>query len=105
MFSHVRPYLCNVNLLNLETMMTTSSSRIISDGDVVFARVSYMGATVLNVRVDNMDSIVSVVDWVIRQLAGLSGLVKISLRNASRGWTSDLYRTLGESVSIRAARG
>lgn len=83
--------------------MTTASSRTISSGDVVFARVTYLGATILNARLDGMDSVACVLDWVARQLVGLTGLVKITLRNASRGWSSNLYRSVGHTGGIPAA--
>ncbi len=73
--------------------MTSNANKIIRDGDVVFARVTLMGSTLMNARLDNVDSAAAVVDWVLRKLGDFTGMVKITLRNASRGWSSDIYRT------------
>ncbi len=72
--------------------MTTTDNqtdKTIRTNDVLYARVTVMGRQLFNIRLSDMDSFAQVVNWVKVQLSGFTGLVKISLRNASQGWSAD----------------
>lgn len=72
--------------------MTTSllnNEKSIAYGDTIYARVSYMGQQILNFQLSDSNSFSQIVERVRGQLKGISGLVKITLRNASQGWSSE----------------
>lgn len=66
-----------------------TSEKSITMGDVLYARVSFMGKQLFNIQLRDVSSLSQIFDWVRSQLGNLSGMVKISLRNASQGWTAD----------------
>ncbi len=80
--------------------MTTTDNqtdKTIRTNDVLYARVTVMGRQLFNIRLSDMDSLTQVVNWVKVQLSGFTGLVKISLRNASQGWAADHWCRLSST--------
>ncbi len=71
------------------TPSTLSSKKSINISDTLYARVSFMGQQLFNIQLNEMQSMSQIVTLVRERLSGVTGLVKISLRNASQGWTTD----------------
>ena len=71
------------------TISTTFSKKTISTSDTLYVRVIYMGKQLLNVQLCQISSLSQAVNMVREYLGGVNGLVKISLRNASQGWSTE----------------
>jgi len=62
----------------------------ISTNDILFASASQQGRSLANIRLSGMDSTMGVIAE-LRRLAGNTiGLVHVTLRNASQGWSRRL---------------
>lgn len=73
---------------------TINNQKSINCSDTLFARVTLMDRQLFNVQLCEMASLSQVVNWVRGELSGMTGLVKISLRNVSQGWTTDHWCNL-----------
>lgn len=75
-------------------MTTLRTSKSIYNSDVLYARVTFMGQQLFNVKIRDMHSLSQVIDWVRVQLFGFTGLVKLSLRNVTQGWLAEHWFNL-----------
>lgn len=55
--------------------------------DVIFARVTNMGRELLNMRICGVMSMTELLRLVRKEVGPYMGLITISLRNMSQGWT------------------
>lgn len=67
----------------------------ISPDDVIFASATQYGSRIVDFRISGLDSTQGVVAELRRLAAGTLGLVRVTLRNATQGWSRslDLYLT------------
>lgn len=75
----------------------------ISFGDTLYARVTMMGRPVFNLQLCDIESFAQLMSRVRGQLSGISGLVKISLRNASQGWCADHWCNITPACQSRVS--
>lgn len=69
--------------------------KIFGSNDIVFARATRMGRELFNLRLSGVASMESVLDLVRQDSAGLMGLVNLTVRNVTQGWSSTgSYRVL-----------
>lgn len=61
---------------------------IIQSSDTILARGTYLGRTVVDIASTGFDSIDDVLGTIAAE-AGVHGLVRISLRNATQGWSQN----------------
>jgi len=87
------------------TTFNNQTGKTICTNDILYARVSIMDRQLFNIRLSDMDSLAQVINWVKVKLSGFTGLVKISLRNASQGWSADHWCRLSSSDSARLQCG
>ena len=59
---------------------------IIEKGDRIFARISKNGHTILEFMINCIGSVEELMQEIRRMTGDLRGLVKLCLRNQSRGW-------------------
>lgn len=86
------------------TTTVNQTDKTIRTNDVLYARVTVMGRQLFNIRLSDMDSLTQVVNWVKVQLSGFTGLAKISLRNASQGWSADHWCRLSSAENCLASQ-
>lgn len=73
------------------TTSTMNNQKSISVSDTLYVRAVYMGKQLFNLRICDVCSMSQALSRVREHLTGVSGLVKISLRNASQGWSTDRW--------------
>ena len=59
---------------------------IIEKGDRIFARISKNGRTILEFMINCIGSVEELMQEIRRMVGDVRGLVKLCLRNQSRGW-------------------
>lgn len=67
----------------------------ISSTDVLFATVSQRGNMLLNLRLSGVESESDIYRAIRSTLPGITGVARLNIRNASRGWatsTAHLFR-------------
>lgn len=60
---------------------------IITINDIIFATATVRGAVTANLRLSGLRSMSEVINAVRRETDSFSGLITISLRNMTQGWT------------------
>lgn len=55
--------------------------------DIIFATATIRGAVAANLRLSGLRSMSEVINAVRREIGSFSGLITISLRNMTQGWT------------------
>ena len=60
----------------------------ISPSDILFATVSQRGNMILNIRLSGMECGSDIYRAIRSSLPGISGITRLSIRNASQGWAS-----------------
>lgn len=60
----------------------------ISSSDVLFATVSQRGNMLLNIKLCGVESESDIYRAIRMSLPGISGIARLSIRNASRGWSA-----------------
>ncbi len=60
---------------------------IITLNDIIFATATVRGAVTANLRLSGLRSMADVINAIRREIGSASGLITISLRNMTQGWT------------------
>ena len=55
--------------------------------DIIFASVSFHGTTLANIRLSGVTTFRDILAVIRREIGTLTGLLTISLRNMTQGWT------------------
>lgn len=61
--------------------------KTIDINDTIFATVTANGMTLVNLRLSGLNSMGEVLSSVHRALPGAAGMMTLTLRNGSQGWT------------------
>lgn len=69
--------------------LATAGNRPICYGDRLFARLVMHGRTVVEFMVNSVNDLSELWGELRRQCRGISGLARLYLRNASRGWSME----------------
>lgn len=60
---------------------------IISTNDIIFASATIHGTIAVTLRLSGLSCIADIIRAVKRELGSFSGLLSISMRNMTQGWT------------------
>lgn len=63
--------------------------KTISLSDIIFARATMMGREVANIRLHGISSMDDLVHLLRAELGSALGMVIVSIRNLSQGWTQE----------------
>ncbi len=61
--------------------------KTINSSDVIFATVTQRGATLYNARLSGLSSMADVMRFLHKALAGAVGMLTLTLRNGTQGWS------------------
>lgn len=59
------------------------------ENDTVFARVMVMGREIMNMRIDGVASMATVMSVLREQLKSYFGIITLNLRNLTQGWVQN----------------
>ncbi len=62
--------------------------KTISHSDIIYANITRLGRTLYSCRLTGYGSVAEVVEMLFATVKGIGGLVRLELRNATRGVTS-----------------
>ena len=68
---------------------------IITLNDIIFATATVRGAVAANLRLSGLRSMTEVINAIRHEIGSFTGIITISLRNMTQGWTQQksLYLT------------
>lgn len=61
--------------------------KTINSSDVIFATVTQRGATLYDARLSGLSSMAEVMKFLHKVLAGAVGMLTLTLRNGTQGWS------------------
>lgn len=61
--------------------------KTINSSDVIFATVTQRGTTLYNARLSGLSSMADVMRFLHKALAGAVGMLTLTLRNGTQGWS------------------
>lgn len=59
----------------------------ITINDIIFATATIQGRITANIKLSGLSSLADIISAIKRELGSFSGLLTITLRNISQGWT------------------
>ena len=70
-------------------VMNTTTLYSINSSDMLSGRLTSRGSNVYNFEISGVETLREVYSFLISQVDGISGVLKLQLRNRSQGWTND----------------
>lgn len=75
--------------------------KTINSSDVIFATVTQRGATLYNARLSGLSSMADVMKYLHKALSGAVGMLTLTLRNGTQGWSRRSSFKLGVAEGVQ----